>query len=503
MKKNYLKLTAALFAAITIGFTSCSEDTTEKVAPTVISLDVNADNSLATIYFSEGVYSMNDKTGVLTDADFTVTLSGGDLTLESSVVSHTTGANSASIALTYSDTISDGSDLLTVAIATDAIFDEDGLAVVAGSVNDNLNLMGTETNTFVVSNNISANTTWETGNIYILAGRIAVLDGITLTIEPGVVVKGQAGSAENATALLIARGAKLMAEGTAAQPIIFTSVADEIQPGEIESPNLDPTLNGLWGGLLVLGKAPISVAGDGIEASIEGVPGDDNNGKYGGTISADNSGIIKYVSIRHGGANIGEGNEINGLTLGGVGSGTVIENIEIIANQDDGVEFFGGTVNVKNVLVWNNGDDAIDTDQSWGGTLDNVIIINPGDEAFELDGPEGTMVAKHTIKNGSVFADGAEGLVDNDANSNVDMDNIYFFGLAVGQDFDELPTTYTCTFTDFEVTLPAATAITDFFKGGSDAFVSSVAAGANTVGADKTQYADWTWASEAGELADF
>lgn len=504
MKKHYLKLTAALFAAITIGFTSCSEDSsTEKVAPTVISLDVSADNSIATIYFSEGVYSMNNATGALTDADFSISLSGGDLTLESSVISHMAGANSASIALTYSDTISDGSDLLIVGIISDAIFDEDGLAVVAGNVNDNLNLMGTETNIFVVNNNISANTTWETGNIYILAGRITVLDGVTLTIEPGVVVKGQAGSAENATALLVARGGKLMAEGTAAQPIIFTSIADEIQPGEIESPNLDPTLDGLWGGVIVLGKAPISVAGDGTEASIEGIPADDNNGKYGGTISDDNSGIIKYVSIRHGGTNIGEGNEINGLTLGGVGSGTTIEYVEIIANQDDGIEFFGGTVNISNVLVWNNGDDAIDTDQSWGGTLDNVIIINPGDEAFELDGPEGTMVAKHTIKNGSIFADGGEGLVDNDANSNVDMDNIYFFGLADGQDFDELPTVYTCTFTNFEVTLPTGTAITDFFKGGSDAFVTAVAAGANTVGADKTKYADWTWASEAGELVNF
>ncbi len=504
MKKNFLKLSAALFAIMTIGFTSCSEDTAEKVAPTVISLDVSADNSSATIYFSEGVYSMNDKTGALVDADFTITLSGGDLTLESSTVTHTAGANSATIALTYSDTISDGSDLLTVAIAADAIFDQDGLTVAAANVNDNLNPMGTETNTFIVSDNITANTTWETGNIYILAARIAVVDGITLTIEPGVVVKGQAGSAENATALLIARGGKLMAEGTAEQPIIFTSVADEIQPGEIVSPNLDPTLDGLWGGLIILGKAPISVAGDGTEASIEGIPADDNNGKYGGTVSTDNSGVISHISIRHGGSNIGEGNEINGLTLGGVGSGTTIEYIEIVANQDDGIEFFGGSVNISNVLVWNNGDDAIDTDQGWSGTIDNVIIINPFDECFELDGPEGTsMLGNHTIKNVSAYADGAQGLVDNDANTNVNMDNVYFFGLTVGQDFDELPTVYTCTFTDFEVTLPAGTAITDFFVGGSDAFVTAVAAGANTVGADKTKYADWTWASEAGELTDF
>ena len=354
---------------------------------------------------------------------------------------------------------------------------------------------------FTITTNITENTTWETGNVYILGGRIAVTNGVTLTIEPGVIVKGQAGTGTNATALLIARGGKLMAEGTATQPIIFTSVADEIEPGQIASPNLDSDLNGLWGGLIVLGKAPISVSGDGTEASIEGIPADDNNGKYGGNVADDNSGVIKYVSIRHGGANIGEGNEINGLTLGGVGSGTTIENIEIVANQDDGIEWFGGTVNVTNAIVWNAGDDAIDTDQSWAGTLNNFIVINPGDECFELDGPEGTMVAKHTITNGSVYAGDAEGLVDNDANSYVDMDGIYFFGLADGQDFDELPTVYTCTFSDFQVTLPAGKVVTDFFKGGSDAFVTSVTSA--TVGATKSAFNAWSWAAVAGELADF
>ena len=177
-------------------------------------------------------------------------------------------------------------------------------------------------------------------------------------------------------------------------------------------------------------------------------------------------------------------NEINGLTLGGVGSGTVIENIEIVANQDDGVEWFGGTVNVKNVVVWNAGDDAIDTDQSWGGTLDNFIVINPGDECLELDGPEGIMVAKHFLKNGSIYAGNAQGLVDLDPNSNVDIDSVYFFGLKSGQDFDELPTDYPCTFTNFEATLPTGTVVTDFFKDGSDAFVTVVESGANTVGAD-------------------
>lgn len=352
-----------------------------------------------------------------------------------------------------------------------------------------------------VSQNITSNTTWTAGNIYILEGRITVVSGATLTIEPGVIVKGREGSEANATALMIARGGKIMAEGTADSPIIFTSVSDNIIPGEIASPNLAPTMNGLWGGVIILGRAPISAESDAMQ--IEGIPASDLNGLYGGNDPADNSGVLKYISIRHGGANIGEGNEINGLTLGGVGSGTVIENIEIVANQDDGIEWFGGTVNVKNVVVLNTGDDAIDTDQSWGGTLDNFIVINPGDECLELDGPEGTMVAKHTLKNGSCYAGDAQGLVDLDPNSNVDIDGMYFFGLKEGQTFDELPTVYECSFTNFEVTLPAGKNITDFFLKGSDAFVTAVAAGANTKGANPEVFLGWTWTAVSGALNNF
>jgi len=349
-----------------------------------------------------------------------------------------------------------------------------------------------------VTDNISANTTWETGKIYILEGRITVLNNVTLTIQPGVVVKGREGSESNATALMVARGGKLEAVGTSTSPIIFTSVADSILPGEIASPNLTPTVNGLWGGLLILGKAPISA--DANEVQIEGIPPSDLNGLYGGTEAADNSGTIKYISIRHGGTNIGEGNEINGLTLGGVGSGTVIENVEIISNQDDGIEFFGGTVNVKNALVWNVGDDAIDTDQSWAGTLDNFIVLNPGDECFELDGPEGTMEAGHIIKNGTIRADNAQGLVDTDDNSIVELTMLYFFNIKAGQDFDDNPTGGGLTASSLQATIPAGTALTDFFKEGTDAFVTSVAAGANTVGATVSAFTTWTWADVADQI---
>jgi hypothetical protein len=351
----------------------------------------------------------------------------------------------------------------------------------------------------LVSANITENTTWETGKVYILETRVAVVSGVTLTIQPGVIVKGEAGTGANATALLVARGGKIMAEGTADAPIIFTSVADEIMPGEVASPNLDPVLNGLWGGLLILGNAPISA--ELASMQIEGIPPSDQNGLYGGDNAADNSGVIRYVSIRHGGANIGEGNEINGLTLGGVGSGTIIENVEIVANQDDGIEWFGGKVNVTNAIIWNTGDDAVDTDQSWGGTLDNFIVINPGDECFELDGPEGAMEDRHTLKNGTIYAGNAEGLVDLDDNSIVTIMGIYFFGVKEGQDFDLNPAGLTAS--DLQATLPAGAEVSAYFKGGTDAFVTQVAEGANTVGADISKFQTWSWAAVSGALDGF
>lgn len=361
-----------------------------------------------------------------------------------------------------------------------------------------------------VVSNITTNTTWTKDKTYILTGRIFVTAGATLTIEAGTVVKGRAGAGANATALVVARDAKIMAVGTATEPIIFTSEADQIASGQIVSPNMPSTLSGLWGGLIVLGNAKISVASNDVEASIEGIPGTDLNGKYGGTNDADNSGMLKYISIRHGGANIGEGNEINGLTLGGVGSGTTIENVEIVANQDDGIEFFGGSVNVTNAIVWNNGDDAIDTDQAWSGTLSNVVVINPGDKGFELDGPEGTFTSTgHTITNGTMFAGSAQGIIDFDNNTDVYMTNIYFTDLNSTKDGGVIVQTNegyagyavngTYSSSNFEVTLPAGTTVAEFFADGSDVITTAVTT--NTVGATTSVYAGWSWsAAESGKF---
>jgi hypothetical protein len=367
-------------------------------------------------------------------------------------------------------------------------------------------------NEVVVTENVTANTTWTADKIWILGSRIAVTSGVTLTIEPGTIIKGQAGTGANATALIIARGAKINAVGTAAAPIIFTSIADEIQPGQIASPNLDPTLSGLWGGLMIMGNAPISA--DAASVQIEGIPASDPNGLYGGSDAADNSGVVKFISIRHGGANIGEGNEINGLTLGGVGNGTVIENVEVVANQDDGIEFFGGTVNVTNALVWNAGDDAIDTDQSWAGTLNNFIVVcgDQTDHALEIDGPEGSLLAGHTLTNGTVKGNDASELGDFRSSARGDFNNIYFFGFpdpatdgrgdfSLSSGSDATFAAGDLTFSNLQTTLPTGVALTAVFKAGTDVHATDVAAGANTVGANVSAFASWTWAGVSGNLA--
>lgn len=379
---------------------------------------------------------------------------------------------------------------------------------------------GSTTNV-IVSSNISSNTTWTSDNVYELSGRITVLNGVTLTIEPGTIIKGQAGTGANATALLVARGAKIIANGTSSLPIIFTSVADEITPeqvasGNFISPNLDPTSQGLWGGVIILGRAPISASAN--EIQIEGIPTTDANGLYGGNDPQDNSGVLRHISIRHGGANIGNGNEINGLTLGGVGSGTIVENIEIVGNQDDGVEFFGGTVNMTNLVVWYASDDAIDTDQSWAGTLNNFIVIcgNATDHALEIDGPEGTYLASHTLRNGSIKGSPEAELGDFRACARGTFENIFFFDFTDpttagrGDLSISNPTNSTCTtdnlangtltFSNLQVILPTNVTLTSVFKNGTHIYANDVTN--RSVGATKTTF-NWTWTEQANQLTDF
>lgn len=257
---------------------------------------------------------------------------------------------------------------------------------------------------------ITSDETWTSDSVYELVGKVVVESGVTLTIEPGTIIKGKEGSGTLASALVVAQGGQINAVGTVSQPIIFTSVLDNIQPGQLSGTNLSETDQGLWGGIIMLGKAPISAADGDVLSQIEGIPVSDDFGAFGGTDVADNSGTMSYVSIRHGGALIGAGNEINGLTLGGVGTGTAISNIEIVSNLDDGIEFFGGTVNVSNILVGFQGDDGVDVDMNYSGTVSNFIVINGtnSDKAMEVDGPEGSTYTTglFALENGTVYTFG-------------------------------------------------------------------------------------------------
>lgn len=350
---------------------------------------------------------------------------------------------------------------------------------------------------------ITSDETWAADKVHILDGRVTVTSGATLTIEAGSIIKALPGTGAISSALLISRDGKIMAEGTADKPIIFTSISDDIEPGQIVSPNMDPENNGLWGGLIVLGKAPISASAN--EVQIEGIPTSDQNGLYGGTQSDHNSGVLKYISLRHGGTLIGSGNEINGLTMGGVGSATVVENIEVVANQDDGIEWFGGTVNVTNALVWNSGDDALDSDQDWTGTMDNFIIVNPGDRAFELDGPEGSSASgsNHLFTNGTVYMGEGSELIDFDDNTNVDITNVYFYGIEQGQmvsGYAGYETANSGTVSNLEASLPSGVAVADVFADMPSSIITTVSANQNSVGVQNASEFSWTWASKSGAL---
>lgn len=227
----------------------------------------------------------------------------------------------------------------------------------------------------------TGNKTFTADKVWVLNGLVFVNSGQILTIEAGTVIKGKPGQGEDASALIVARGAKISAEGTVAKPIIFTALADQLNG------NLQKTDRGLWGGLIILGNAKLNSTPG--ESAIEGISTAEKRGLYGGSQDTDNSGSIKYVSIRHGGTDIGEGNEINGLTLGGVGSGTTFDYIEVIANGDDGIEFFGGTPQLKHVVVAYCGDDCYDYDEGFRGKGQFWLAVQDvanGDRMGEHDG---------------------------------------------------------------------------------------------------------------------
>lgn len=210
----------------------------------------------------------------------------------------------------------------------------------------------------VLEGNISANKTLTSDKTYLLRDYVRVASGATLTIEAGTTIYG-----ENSTqgALIILPGGKIVAEGTAENPIVFTSEFTK------EGASRAPTY-GDWGGIILLGNAPINVPGG--TSSIEG-PGD----TYGGSNSEDSSGVLKYVRIEYPGIAFSLNNEINGLTFGGVGSKTVVDYVQVSYSGDDSFEWFGGSVNCKHLIAYRGWDDDFDTDFGYSGKLQYLLAV--------------------------------------------------------------------------------------------------------------------------------
>lgn len=219
------------------------------------------------------------------------------------------------------------------------------------------------------SGHITSDETWTADNDYYLDGYVFVDSTVTLTIEAGTVVRGYAGSVENASALIVLRGGKIIANGTAENPIVFTSEADVDLDRET-------SFRGEWGGVIILGAGTHNNPTD--QNDIEGVPTAEG-AYYGGSTADDNSGSLTYASIRHAGVELKADEEINGLTLGAVGSGTTIDHIEIVANDDDGIEWFGGSVSSKYLVVVDCADDSYDIDEGFNGYLQFIYTHQLGD----------------------------------------------------------------------------------------------------------------------------
>ena len=224
----------------------------------------------------------------------------------------------------------------------------------------------------VLSGDISSDMTLTSDNSYLLSGIVRVQSPAVLTIEPGTIIYGE--NSSNGS-LIIKPGAKIMAEGTVSQPIVFTS--EFAKPGSSQLPQ-----RGDWGGLILLGNAPINPEGG--VGSIEG-PGD----SYGGTDPHDNSGVVKYVRIEYAGIAYSPNNEINGMTFGGIGDGTTIDYVQVSYSNDDSYEWFGGTVHCKHLIAYRGIDDDFDTDFGFQGKLQFLVAIRDPQVADVVSGSNG------------------------------------------------------------------------------------------------------------------
>lgn len=265
------------------------------------------------------------------------------------------------------------------------------------------------TTTCEINGRITADLTLTAGNLYALDGAVFVggdkENSATLTVEPGVTVYGRNGD----DYLVISRDSKIVANGTQDNPISFTSSQNVL--GE-------ETFAGQWGGMVILGNAPSNKCPtDGSDCALK-VEGVESSAVFGGTDTSDNSGTLRYVRVMNAGYEIAPGNELNGITFGGVGAGTTVEYVQVHQNADDGVEFFGGTVQAKYLVLTSIQDDSIDWDNGFQGKLQHVLVkqapdnsdANRGIEA-DNDGnsPDKTPRSNPTLSNVTIIGNNFKG----------------------------------------------------------------------------------------------
>jgi len=231
---------------------------------------------------------------------------------------------------------------------------------------------------------------------YKLTGELFVRAGAKLTIKPGVIIEATANTNSVVRYIAVAQDGKIDVQGTASKPVVMTSTA--------KTP-------GAWGGLVLCGRAPIN---SGAIATAEV----GYQLTYGGTNAADNSGSIKYLRVEYPGYQYSSAKEFNGISFFGVGNGTVVENVQVLESSDDGFEFFGGTVNTKNLVVLNTnttfaGDDLFDWTEGWSGTNENWYgkRTNGGNRGIEADNNSenhlASPISNPTIKNLTLIGTGA------------------------------------------------------------------------------------------------
>jgi trimeric autotransporter adhesin len=298
-----------------------------------------------------------------------------------------------------------------------------------------------------LAGDITSNVTLAAGADYVLSGRVRIgvdnTTAATLTVQPGVRIFGKSG----ADFLVVTRGSKINAQGTAANPIVMTSVQDIIG---------SPTAAGQWGGLVLLGKAPSNKCDQADLANCE-IQAEGDAGPYGGDNWADSSGVLKYVVVKHAGFEVIPDNELNGITFAGVGSGTECANIQVHQNVDDGIEMFGGAVSCKNVVLTANGDDSVDWADGWRGKLQFVLVKHAADggkanRGIEGDNQSGNFSAlplsNPTIANMTIIGNSFDGDDDSEgillrAGTSAQLANVVVSGPAgMGEclEFDSAPT---------------------------------------------------------------